>query len=119
MLSDEVMILHSPDHIPHEEEEGVSGRGAKVFPIDRWLEAKCSHYIKITFNIIKYQAFNHTSSETWINNNWNTYHNIRISVQELDKFLQTPETALQTAQQELCKLILGSCEWEQSTFNRC
>lgn len=52
MLSDEVMILHSPDHIPHEEEEGVSGRGAKVFPIDRRLEAKCSHYIKITFNII-------------------------------------------------------------------
>uniref|UniRef100_A0A3P8ND21 Uncharacterized protein n=1 Tax=Astatotilapia calliptera TaxID=8154 RepID=A0A3P8ND21_ASTCA len=40
-------------HHSHPEEEGVSGRGAKVFPIDRRLE-------------------------------------------ELDKFLQTPKTALQT-----------------------
>uniref|UniRef100_A0A8C4H5R5 Uncharacterized protein n=1 Tax=Dicentrarchus labrax TaxID=13489 RepID=A0A8C4H5R5_DICLA len=58
--------VHSPDHVPHEEEEGISGRGAKVFAINR------------------------------------------ISVYELDKFLQTPEAALQTAQQELGTLILGS-----------
>lgn len=64
MFSDEVMILHSPDHIPHEEEEGVSGRGAKVFAIDRRLEAKCTHYIKIKLNIINTKAFNHASSET-------------------------------------------------------
>lgn len=64
MLSDEVMILHSPDHIPHEEEEGVSGRGAKVFAIDCRLEAKHTHYIKITLNIINTKAFNHASSET-------------------------------------------------------
>uniref|UniRef100_A0A3Q4GSN2 Uncharacterized protein n=1 Tax=Neolamprologus brichardi TaxID=32507 RepID=A0A3Q4GSN2_NEOBR len=58
-----VMIVHSPDHIPHEEEEGVSGRGAKVFAIDRRLE-------------------------------------------ELDEFLQTPETALQTQTFQLVVQIL-------------
>lgn len=41
----EVRTLLSPDHIPHEEEEGISGRGAKVFAINRHLEAKCTHYI--------------------------------------------------------------------------
>lgn len=39
-----------------------------------------------------------------------THHNVGISIQELDTFLQTPETALQTAQQEPGKLILCSCE---------
>uniref|UniRef100_A0A3Q3Q1Q6 Uncharacterized protein n=1 Tax=Monopterus albus TaxID=43700 RepID=A0A3Q3Q1Q6_MONAL len=58
---------HSPDHVPHEEEEGVSGRRAEVLAINR------------------------------------------VSVEELDKLLQAPEAALQAAQQELCKLILGDC----------
>lgn len=39
-----------------------------------------------------------------------TYHNVGVSVEELDEFLQTPEAALQTAQQELGTLIFGSCE---------
>uniref|UniRef100_A0A3B3HBU4 Uncharacterized protein n=1 Tax=Oryzias latipes TaxID=8090 RepID=A0A3B3HBU4_ORYLA len=36
------------------------------------------------------------------------HHNVGVSVQELYDLLQTPEAALQAAQQELCKLILGS-----------
>uniref|UniRef100_A0A3B5BF09 Uncharacterized protein n=1 Tax=Stegastes partitus TaxID=144197 RepID=A0A3B5BF09_9TELE len=40
-----------------------------------------------------------------------THHDVGVSVQELDAFLQTPEAALQTAQQELCKLVL-----ERHTF---
>lgn len=44
----------------------------------------------------------------------NTHHNVGISIQELDTFLQTPETALQTAQQESGKLILCSCERQLS-----
>lgn len=39
-----------------------------------------------------------------------THHDVGISVQELDAFFQTPEAALQTAQQEPGKLILGSYE---------
>uniref|UniRef100_A0A8D2ZKJ9 Uncharacterized protein n=1 Tax=Scophthalmus maximus TaxID=52904 RepID=A0A8D2ZKJ9_SCOMX len=59
-----VYHLPSPDHVSHEEEEGISGGG------------------------------NHT------------HHNVGISVEELDAFLQTPEAALQTAQQELGELVL-------------
>lgn len=39
---------NSPDHVPHEEEEGISGRGAKAFAVDRHLEAECTHYTQIT-----------------------------------------------------------------------
>uniref|UniRef100_A0A3B3ZAE1 Uncharacterized protein n=1 Tax=Periophthalmus magnuspinnatus TaxID=409849 RepID=A0A3B3ZAE1_9GOBI len=35
-----------------------------------------------------------------------TNHDVGVSIEELDKFLQTPEAALETAQQELGKLIL-------------
>uniref|UniRef100_A0A3Q3EPQ3 Uncharacterized protein n=1 Tax=Labrus bergylta TaxID=56723 RepID=A0A3Q3EPQ3_9LABR len=59
--------VYSPDHVPHEQEEGIFSSGAK-------------RYI--------------------------THHNVGISVQELDAFLQTPEAALQTAQQKLGELIL-------------
>lgn len=44
----------------------------------------------------------------------NTHHNVGISIQELDTFLQTPETALKTAQQEPGKLILCSCKRQLS-----
>lgn len=39
--------VHSPDHVPHEEHEGISGRRAKVFAINRHLEAKYTHYTQI------------------------------------------------------------------------
>lgn len=48
-----------------------------------------------------------------------THHNVGISIQELDTFLQTPETALETAQQEPGKLILGSCERRLSESQSC
>lgn len=38
----------------------------------------------------------------------NCHHNVGISVQKLDEFLQTPEAALKTAQQEPGTLILSS-----------
>uniref|UniRef100_A0A8B9QLI5 Uncharacterized protein n=1 Tax=Apteryx owenii TaxID=8824 RepID=A0A8B9QLI5_APTOW len=37
-----------------------------------------------------------------------SYHDICVSVQELDEFFQAPEAALQTAQEELGKLIIRS-----------
>lgn len=43
-----------------------------------------------------------------------THHYVGISIQELDTFLQTPETALQAAQQEPGKFILRSCERQLS-----
>lgn len=48
-----------------------------------------------------------------------THHNVGISIQKLDTFLQAPETALQTAQQEPGKLILGSCERQLSGNQSC
>lgn len=39
--------VKSPDHVPHEEEEGVSGRRAKVFAINCHLETKHIYYSQI------------------------------------------------------------------------
>uniref|UniRef100_A0A673CN20 Uncharacterized protein n=1 Tax=Sphaeramia orbicularis TaxID=375764 RepID=A0A673CN20_9TELE len=69
----------SPDHVPQKEEEGISGRGAEVFAINR------------------------------------TYHNISVSVEELDEFLQTPETTLQTS--HTFKLVDEGAE--PSKCNKC
>uniref|UniRef100_A0A8C7M553 Uncharacterized protein n=1 Tax=Oncorhynchus kisutch TaxID=8019 RepID=A0A8C7M553_ONCKI len=47
-------------------------------------------------------------------NRWYTYHNIGISIDEFDEFLQAPEAALETAQKELCALVLGSFRGEHT-----
>lgn len=41
-----------------------------------------------------------------------SYHDVRVSVQELDEFFQAPEAALQAAQEELGKLII--CSWRNA-----
>jgi len=38
-----------------------------------------------------------------------THHDVGVSVEEFDEFLQTPKAAFETAHEELCKLVL--CRW--------
>ena len=38
-----------------------------------------------------------------------THHDVGISVEEFDEFLQTPKAAFETAHEELGKLVL--CRW--------
>lgn len=52
-------VVDSPDHVPHEEEEGISGRCAKVFAINRHLEAKHSlhfQYLQIIYFYLNWWA---------------------------------------------------------------
>lgn len=71
--------IDSPDHVPHEEEEGISGRGAKVFAINCHLEAK--HIIQIKwFNITNSQFVFWLCAEGSERTKYTTYHNVGISV---------------------------------------
>lgn len=101
MYSQENTAVHSPDQVPHEEKEGVSSRRTKVFTINRHLRGNRKF---ITFRPFIIQATVLELEKL----NGETHHDVGISVQELDAFFQTPEAALQTAQQELGKFILGS-----------
>lgn len=101
MYPQENTAVHSPDQVPHEEKEGVSSRRTKVFTINRHLRGNRKF---ITFRHFIIQATVSTLEKL----NGETHHDVGISVQELDAFFQTPEAALQAAQQELGKFILGS-----------
>lgn len=78
--------FNSPDHVPHEEEEGISGRGAEVFAINRHLEAKHTHYIQDKYFNIETNAVHvlYDSDRMSLNH---THHDVGVSVDELDKFL--------------------------------
>lgn len=100
------MSVHSPDQVPHEEKEGVSSRRTEVFTINRHLRGNKKF---IAFRPFIIQAAVLKLEKL----NGGTHHDVGISVQELDAFFQTPEAALQTAQQEPGKFILGSYKRRQ------
>lgn len=65
-------VVDSPDHVPHEEEEGISGRCTKVFAINRHLEAK--HSLHFQYFQIMYFYLNWWAKYREIDQNKDTKH---------------------------------------------
>lgn len=105
---DERKGVPAPYDISHEQEEGVSGRGAEVGAIDGDLRGKgelgekegeasrCPCQLPPSLQPLEVGAPSQPP-----------HHDVSIPVEELDEFLQAPEAAFETSHEELGKFVLG------------
>lgn len=96
------MTRNSPHNIPHEQTESVFSWNTEVFPVYGDLESRKDEFI--IYCMSSYCLVFQTDRQT---DRGFVYHDVSVSVDELDEFLQTPETAFETTHDEACTRVLS------------